>query len=306
MQRPGGDAGVVRIEEGRKGLAMTCDVTPRYCEADPFEGGKQAVAEAWRNLCAVGALPLAVTDNLNFGNPEKPEIMGQFVGCVRGIAAACTALDFPVVSGNVSLYNETNGRAILPTPTIGGVGLLEDFSRSASLAFKGEGDAILLVGETEGWLGQSLYLRDICGREQGAPPPVDLAAEKRNGNFVRELIRDGRINAAHDVSDGGLAVALAEMAMASALGATLEAAPSGLPPHAFWFGEDQARYLVTAPQDRADALLAQAQQHGVPMRRLGRVGGNALVIAGESPLPVATLARTFEDWLPAYMADQTA
>ncbi len=181
VQRPGGDAGVVRIEDGPKGLAMTTDVTPRYCEADPFEGGKQAVAEAWRNLTAVGALPLAVTDNLNFGNPERPEIMGQFVGCVRGIAEACKALDFPVVSGNVSLYNETNGRAIMPTPTIGGVGLLDDFTKSASIAFKNEGDVILLIGDTQGWLGQSLYLRDICGREEGAPPPVDLATEKRNG-----------------------------------------------------------------------------------------------------------------------------
>ena len=161
-------------------------MTPRYCEADPFEGGKQAVAEAYRNLSAVGATPLAVTDNLNFGNPERPEIMGQFVGCVRGIAEACKALDFPVVSGNVSLYNETNGRAILPTPTIGGVGVLNDFTKSMSLAFKAEGEAILLIGDTHGWLGQSLYLRDICGREEGAPPPVDLAAEKRNGEFVRE------------------------------------------------------------------------------------------------------------------------
>ena len=302
VQRPGGDAAVVRVEEGPKGLAMTTDVTPRYCEADPFEGGKQAVAEAYRNLSAVGALPLAVTDNLNFGNPERPEIMGQFVGCVRGIAQACKALDFPVVSGNVSLYNETNGRAILPTPTIGGVGLLADFTRSVTLAFKNEGDVIALVGATAGWLGQSLYLRDICGREEGAPPPVDLAAEKRNGEFVRELIRDGRINAAHDVSDGGLAVALAEMAMASGLGATLEAAPSGLPPHAFWFGEDQARYVVTAPQERADALLAQAQKAGVPMRKLGCVAGKALAIAGETPLPVARLRAAFEGWLPAYMA----
>ena len=302
VQRPGGDAAVVRVEEGPKGLALTTDVTPRYCEADPFEGGKQAVAECWRNLTAVGAKPLAITDNLNFGNPEKPEIMGQFVGCVRGIAEACKALDFPVVSGNVSLYNETNGRAILPTPTIGGVGLLADFTRSVTLAFKNEGDVIALVGATAGWLGQSLYLRDICGREEGAPPPVDLAAEKRNGEFVRELIRDGRINAAHDVSDGGLAVALAEMAMASGLGATLEAAPSGLPPHAFWFGEDQARYVVTAPQERADALLAQAQKAGVPMRKLGCVAGKALAIAGETPLPVARLRAAFEGWLPAYMA----
>ena len=246
VQRPGGDAGVVRIEDGPKGLAMTCDVTPRYCEADPFEGGKQAVAEAYRNLSAVGALPLAVTDNLNFGNPERPEIMGQFVGCVRGIAAACKALDFPVVSGNVSLYNETNGRAILPTPTIGGVGLLDDFTKSASIAFKNEGDVILLIGDTQGWLGQSIYLRDICGREEGAPPPVDLATEKRNGIVVRKLIATGLITASHDISDGGLLIALAEMAMASGLGATLEASPMPSA-QAFWFGEDQARYVVTAP-----------------------------------------------------------
>ena len=182
VQRPGGDAAVVRVEDGPKALALTTDVTPRYCEADPFEGGKQAVAECWRNLTAVGARPLAITDNLNFGNPEKPEIMGQFVGCIRGIAEACKALDFPVVSGNVSLYNETNGRGILPTPSIGGVGLLDDFETSASIAFKREGEAILIVGETTGWLGQSMYLRELCAREDGAPPPVDLdrgARERR-------------------------------------------------------------------------------------------------------------------------------
>src|SRR5438067_772784 len=212
VQRPGGDAAVVRVNDGPKALALTTDVTPRYCEADPFEGGKQAVAEAWRNLTAVGARPLAITDNLNFGNPERPEIMGQLVGSIRGIAAAATALDFPVVSGNVSLYNETNGRAILPTPSIGGVGLLEDFTKSATLAFKAADEAILLVGETAGWLGQSLYLREICEREEGAPPPVDLASERRNGDLVRLLIGEGAVTAVHDVADGGLLVALAEMA----------------------------------------------------------------------------------------------
>ena len=223
VQRPGGDAAVVRINEGPKALALTSDVTPRYCEADPFEGGKQAVAEACRNLSAVGAQPLALTDNLNFGNPERPEIMGQFVGCIRGIGEAARALDFPIVSGNVSLYNETNGRAILPTPTIGGVGLLDDFTTSMTLAFKAEGESILLVGTTQGWLGQSLYLREVCGREEGAPPPVDLAAERRNAEFVRQLIGDGLVTSVHDVSDGGILVALAEMAMASRIGAVLEA-----------------------------------------------------------------------------------
>ena len=305
VQRPGGDAAVVRVNEGPKALALTSDVTPRYCEADPFEGGKQAVAEAWRNLSAVGARPLALTDNLNFGNPERPEIMGQLVGCIRGIGAASRALDFPIVSGNVSLYNETKfqgedlGRAILPTPTIGGVGILDDFAKSMTLAFKSEGESILLIGETRGWLGQSVYLRDICGREEGAPPPVDLAAERQHGEFVRTLIRDGLVTAAHDLSDGGLLVALAEMAMASRIGAVLEA-PPGAPAHAFWFGEDQARYVVTAKD--AEIVAQRAKAAGVPLLRLGATGGRVLAVAGERPLPIGDLLSRFEDWLPAYMA----
>jgi len=302
VQRPGGDAAVVRVEEGPKGLALTVDVTPRYCEADPFEGGKQAVAEAWRNLVAVGARPLALTDNLNFGNPEKPEIMGQFVGCVRGIAEACKALDFPVVSGNVSLYNETQGRAILPTPSIGGVGLLDDYTRSASLAFKAEGEAILLLGETQGWLGQSLYLREICGREEGAPPPVDLVEERENGDAVRALIAGGRVTAVHDLSDGGLLVALAEMAMASGIGAALDAPPSDTPAHAYWFGEDQARYLVTVPAADAEAVIAIARTAGVLAARIGTTGGAAIALPGERAILVKALAERFEGWLPNYMA----
>jgi phosphoribosylformylglycinamidine synthase II len=302
VQRPGGDAAVVRINDGPKALALTSDVTPRYCEADPYEGGKQAVAEAWRNLSAVGAKPLALTDNLNFGNPERPEIMGQLVGCIRGIGEAARALDFPIVSGNVSLYNETNGRAILPTPTIGGVGVLDDFTTSMTLRFKAEGEAILLIGETQGWLGQSAYLRDICGREEGAPPPVDLAAEKRHGDFVRTLIRDGLVTAAHDISDGGLLVALAEMAIASGIGAVLEGS-SALAAHAFWFGEDQGRYVVTAKN--ADRVAQRAKAAGVPLTRLGATGGRALAIAGERPIAVAQLKESFESWLPAFMAGQT-
>ncbi len=302
VQRPGGDAAVVRVEEGPKGLALTADVTPRYCEADPFEGGKQAVAEAWRNLTAVGALPLALTDNLNFGNPERPEIMGQFVGCVRGIAEACRALDFPVVSGNVSLYNETNGRAILPTPTIGGVGLLDDFLKSVTFAFKSEGESILLIGEIGGWLGQSLYLRDICGREEGAPPPVDLSAEKRAGDLVRALIGDGLLTAVHDVSDGGLLIALAEMAMASGIGATLDAVPRDIPAHAFWFGEDQGRYLVTLRDSDRAAVTARAAAAKVPLRGVGVTSGKTLNMPDERPVTLAQLSARFEGWLPAYMA----
>jgi phosphoribosylformylglycinamidine synthase subunit PurL len=300
VQRPGGDAAVVRVNEGPRALALTTDVTPRYCEADPFEGGKQAVAEAWRNLTAVGARPLAVTDNLNFGNPERPEIMGQLVGAIRGIAEACRTLEFPVVSGNVSLYNETNGRAILPTPTIGGVGLIDDFRKSATLAFKAADEAILLMGETTGWLGQSIYLREICEREEGAPPPVDLAAERAHGDLVRALIVEGTATAAHDVSDGGLLVALAEMAMASGIGADLDRAPVAA--HAFWFGEDQARYVVTVAASMAEKTMQRARSSGIPVRQLGFTGGDALTLQGERPILVAKLRERFEGWLPAYMA----
>jgi len=302
VQRPGGDAAVVRVLDGPKALALTADVTPRYCEADPFEGGKQAVAEAWRNITAVGGKPLAVTDNLNFGSPERPEIMGQLVGCIRGIGEACRALEFPVVSGNVSLYNETNGRAILPTPTIGAVGLLDDFMRSATLAFKAADEAILLIGETQGWLGQSLYLRDVCGREEGAPPPVDLDAERRNGDFMRILIHENIATAAHDVSDGGLLVAIAEMAMASGIGAALTSLPADIPAHAFWFGEDQARYVATVHSGAVDAIIARAAIAEVPVRRIGTTGGEGLSIPAEPSLSVEALRARFEAWLPQYMA----
>lgn len=302
---PGGDAGIVRIEDGPKGLAMTADVTPRYCEADPFEGGKQAVAEAWRNLTAVGALPLAITDNLNFGNPERPEVMGQLVGCIRGIGEACRALDFPVVSGNVSLYNETNGVSILPTPTIGGVGVLADVTKHATIGFKAEGEAIVLIGETKGWLGQSAYLATVCGREEGAPPPVDLVVERRNGDFVRGLITAGRLSACHDLSDGGLAVALAEMAMAKGIGAKVEALPAG-PAHAVLFGEDQGRYLLSLPAGAAEAVVAEAKAAGVPAQVVGKTGGSELALPGEVAVSVAALSKTHESWLPDYMAGNSA
>src|SRR5437763_11791929 len=302
VQRPGGDAAVLRIDEGAKGIALTTDVTPRYCEADPFEGGKQAVAEAWRNLSAVGAKPLALTDNLNFGNPERPEIMGQLVGCIQGIAAACKTLEFPVVSGNVSLYNETNGRAILPTPTIGGVGLLDDFTKSASIGFKATDEMIVLLGETKGWVGQSLYLREICGREEGAAPPVDLMARRRAGDFVRGLIDETFVSAVHDISDGGLLVAVAEMALASGIGAKIYGPPAFLTEHGFWFGEDQARYVITIKPERFDDLAARARTAGVPVRRIGMTHGNAILLPGERPILLDALRERHEGWLPAYMA----
>ena len=302
VQRPGGDAAVIRVENGPKGLAMTCDVTPRYCEADPVEGGKQAVAETYRNLSAVGARPLAITDNLNFGNPERPEIMGQLVGCIRGIGEACRELDFPVVSGNVSLYNETQGRAILPTPTIGGVGVLDDFATSVTIAPKSAGEQVFLLGATKGWLGQSVYLRDICGREEGAPPPVDLTAERRHGEFVRALAGEGLLTACHDISDGGLAVALAEMAMASGQGITVETLSHDVPAHGFWFGEDQGRYVLVVREADVETLASRAAGAGIELTRLGETGGDALTLPGEEPIVVKDLRQAFESWLPAYMS----
>ena len=306
VQKPGGDAAIVRIGDGPKGLALTADVTPRYCEADPVEGGRQAVAEAWRNITAVGGQPLAVTDNLNFGNPERPEVMGQLVGCIRGIGEACRALDFPVVSGNVSLYNETNGQGILPTPTIGAVGVVDDVSVHATLAIKREEDALVLIGATAGWLGRSIYLSEILGREEGAPPPVDLSAEKRNGDFVRQLVRSGQIDTVHDLSDGGLALALAEMAMAGGIGGMVTAAPTDLPVHAFLFGEDQGRYLIACDVDQATDLLYEAAAVGVPAAMIGLTGGDSLILPGHETISVARLKEAHEGWFPAFMAGKAA
>jgi phosphoribosylformylglycinamidine synthase len=302
VQRPGGDAAVVRVRDTRKALALTTDCTPRYCVADPVAGGAQAVAESWRNLTAVGARPIAITDNMNFGNPERPEIMGQFVGCIEGMRAACMALDYPVVSGNVSLYNETNGAGIWPTPAIGGVGLLDDAATSIGLAFKPASQTIILIGDTKGHLGASLYLREIEGREEGAPPPVDLAAERRNGDFVRAQIQAGRVGACHDLSDGGLLVALAEMAMAGGVGAEIAPPPLGseLPLHGFLFGEDQARYVLTT--GAPESVLEAAAAAGVPALRLGTTGGAALTVHGAGAISSAELRRVNEAWLPSFMA----
>ena len=301
VQRPGGDAAVVRVHGTNRGLAITTDCTPRYCVADPVDGGRQAVAEAWRNLTAAGAKPLAITDNMNFGNPERPEIMGQFAGCIEGMAEACRALDFPVVSGNVSLYNETSGAGILPTPAIGGVGLIEDVTANmVSTGFADAEEDIVLIGNTAGHLGRSLLLRQFAGRDDGAPPPVDLAAERRNGDFVRSLIHAGSVTACHDLSDGGLLVALAEMALTGGIGAKLAETPDGLPALAWWFGEDQARYLVTT--NAAEALLAEAQAANVPARLVGRTGGTVLTLADGNSIPLTDLRNAHENWLPEYMA----
>jgi phosphoribosylformylglycinamidine (FGAM) synthase-like enzyme len=303
----GGDAAVVRVHGTRKALAMTTDCTPRYCFADPFEGGKQAVAEAYRNLCAVGAKPLAITNCLNFGNPQRPEIMGQFVACVEGMAEACRALDFPVVSGNVSLYNETknddgSSQAILPTPAIGGVGLLDDWEKSATIGFKAEGETIVLLGHSTGHLAQSLWLEICHGHRDGPPPPVDLEQEKEIGKAIRDLIARDIITAAHDVSDGGLLVAIAEMALAGDVGAKLFPADDSA---AGWhFGEDQSRYVVTT---KDEYRLAKAlDMLPIDHRKLGEVSGNVLSIEGQPPISLADLRAAHEGFFPNLMGADAA
>lgn len=303
LQLPGGDAGVVRVEgHASKALAFSSDVTPRYVEADPYEGGKQAVAECWRNIVATGAEPLAATDNLNFGNPEKPEIMGQLVGAIKGIGEACTALDFPIVSGNVSLYNETNGVAILPTPTIAGVGLMGDWQKMARIGSAKDGDVLIMIGTDGSHLGSSVYLRDVLSSTDGPAPTVDLVAERRNGEFVRAVIRNAQVTACHDISSGGLGVALAEMAMASNKGMTVSLSDQQGPAHALLFGEDQARYVIAVSADLANFVQASAESAGVPFRTLGKIGGDKLVVEGVIDIPVVELTTAHEAWFPSFMA----
>ncbi len=293
----GSDAAIVRIPETQKALAITTDCTPRYCYADPFEGGKQAVAEAWRNITATGATPLAITDNMNFGNPERPEIMGQFADCIMGIKEACETLEFPVVSGNVSLYNETSGSAILPTPTIGGVGILKDVTKRATIAFKNAGDTILIIGNTPHNLGQSIYLREIHGLEIGLPPQVDLDVERKNGDCVRNLIQNGMVTACHDIADGGLLVTVAEMALAATnLGCRLNVAEDA----ATLFGEGQSRYVVTTTCP--DAVQMTCDTAGVPCQIIGEVTSIVELHIPQSSVTIAALRDAHESWLPQYMA----
>jgi phosphoribosylformylglycinamidine synthase II len=315
VQRPGGDAAVVRVHGTKKALAMSADCTPRYCLADPYEGGKQAVAEAWRNLIAVGARPLAITNCLNFGNPENPVVMGQFARVIYGMAEACRVLDFPVVSGNVSLYNDTDGVPIPPTPSIGGVGLIKDITARPpmTIGFKAEGESIAIVSGVAdeayaaGHLGQSLWLRELHGRAEGPPPPVDLEAERRAGAFISAMIAAGTVSAVHDVSDGGLGVAIAEMALAGGIGARFYLRAYDRSAAALVFGEEQGRYVV-AVRDAA-AFADAAREAGVLVDWIGVTGGADWHFGTEdlsvARVPLAVLRAAHEGTLPAMMRGET-
>jgi phosphoribosylformylglycinamidine synthase len=308
----GGDAAIVRIHGTNKALAICSDCNPHYVAADPYEGGKQDVAEAFRNLSAVGATPIAITDNLNFGNPEKPDTMGVIVRAIEGMAEACRVLDFPVVSGNVSLYNETDGVGIPPTPVVGGVGLIEDLSKIATLRGAKPGDTLIVIGETRGHLGASAYARTILGLEgaaAGSPPAVDLAIEKRNAEFVRNLVANGLVSAVHDASEGGIACAAAEMALSGGTGVTVWSdlwEKTGRV--AAYFGEDQARYLIAVSAGDFDAVWRRIEAKAIPARVISQFGGVDLVLGTHSTrpeeaikIPLAALRAAHEGWLPAYM-----
>lgn len=281
----GGDAAVVRVHGTNKALAMTVDCTPRYVEADPFEGAKQAVAETYRNISAVGAKPLAITNCLNFGNPQKPEIMGQIVRAIKGITEASKVLDYPVISGNVSLYNETDGRAIQPTPAIGGVGLFKDLSKRCDAKLKKIGDEIFVIGEASGHLNCSLFeaeIQKIDGKKK--PPAVDLVQEKKHGEFVRSLIAAACINACHDISDGGMLVALFEMCSRE-IGAQLDIAElqAGveISDEGIFFGEEQGRYVVSLDASKVDEFVQLAKKEKIFVAKIGKAIAKKIKIAAE-------------------------
>ncbi|UTW56720.1 phosphoribosylformylglycinamidine synthase subunit PurL [Kordiimonas sp. SCSIO 12610] len=301
IQRPGGDAAVVRVHGTEKALAISTDVTPRYCYANPYEGGKQAVAETWRNITAVGGKPLAITNCLNFGNPERKEIMGQFVGCLEGMGDACRALEYPIVSGNVSLYNETNGSGIMPTPAIGGVGVMKNSDRMATIGFKKADQTILLIGKTEDELGASLYQKEIMGEQAGEPPVVDLDLERKHGDFVRGFIESGDVDTCHDLSDGGLIATLADMALAGNMGATITLGDR-LPLHTHLFSETQARYLIAVDSTVAEKIGAEAINSGITVTDLGTTGGDSISVNdGVVNLSLNDLRSANEGWFPNYM-----
>ncbi len=295
-QFPGGDSAIVRIHGSKKAIATTVDCTPRYCKAHPYTGGKQAVAETYRNLCAVGAEPIAITNCLNFGNPEKKEIMGQFVGVIQGMKEACTKLNYPVVSGNVSLYNETNGVSILPTPTIGGVGLIKDVQQSVNLKFKKENNKILIIGKTEGHLEQSILCYDLLHLNKGRPPKVDLDEELKNGKFILSMIGKGLLSSVHDISAGGIVLAIIEMCMSSSIGANITTTKKDLDRIKYLFGEDQSRYIIEVEEKQLSKVLDEAKKLNITISEIGKTQKDNLTIDQDITFKIEDLKKLNKEW----------
>ena len=300
--RPGGDAAIVRVHGTNKGLAISADSTPRYCSADPIEGGRQVIAESWRNITSVGAMPIAITDCMNFGNPEKEEIMGQFAGVVTGMIEACETLDYPVVSGNVSLYNETNGKGINPTPAIGGVGLIKDLNHFSTPSIKREDDNILLLGQTSGYLGQSIYAKEILNNTSGLPPKIDLKSEKKIGDTVRDLININKIDTVHDVSDGGFLVALAEMSISGNIGVRINLDKENLNDK-FLFGEDQGRYIISISDKQMSEITKIFNDREIFFQKVGKTCGKKLIINDNEEVEIEVLKNLHENWFNKYLEE---
>ena len=300
IQKPGGDSAVVRYHGKNKGIAATVDCVPRYCKAHPKSGAMQAVCETWRNLISVGAQPIAITNCLNFGNPEKKEIMGQFVESINGMKEACETLDYPVISGNVSLYNETNGIAIYPTPTIGGVGLLKNINNMMTFNFKNTENIIAIIGQTSGHLSQSALIYDIIGDKKGPPPQINLKEEKKNGLFVSEIIKRKLVNAVHDVSHGGIIVTIAEMCMASNIGAKITVSGSNTDKIKYLFSEDQARYLIEINKKNLDKIKNIAKTKNVIFNIIGKTQSEIFEVENDFKISIKELRKKNESWFKNY------
>lgn len=300
IQKPGGDSAVVRYHGKNKGIAATVDCVPRYCKAHPKSGAMQAVCETWRNLISVGAQPIAITNCLNFGNPEKKEIMGQFVDSINGMKEACETLNYPVISGNVSLYNETNGVAIYPTPTIGGVGLLKNINNMMTFNFKNTESIIAVIGETSGHLSQSALIYDVIGDKEGPPPQINLKEEKKNGLFVSDLIKDKLVNAVHDISHGGIIVTLAEMCMASNIGAKIKVSGSNSDKIKYLFSEDQARYLIEISKKNLEKIKKTASTKNIKIDIIGNTQSEIFEVENDLKITVKELKTKNESWFKNY------
>jgi phosphoribosylformylglycinamidine synthase len=300
IQKPGGDSAVVRYHGKNKGIAATVDCVPRYCKAHPKSGAMQAVCETWRNLISVGAQPIAITNCLNFGNPEKKEIMGQFVDSINGMKEACETLNYPVISGNVSLYNETNGVAIYPTPTIGGVGLLKNINNMMTFNFKNTESIIAVIGETSGHLSQSALIYDVIGDKEGPPPQINLKEEKKNGLFVSDLIKGKLVNAVHDISHGGIIVTLAEMCMASNIGAKIKVSGSNSDKIKYLFSEDQARYLIEISKKNLEKIKKTASTKNIKIDIIGNTQSEIFEVENDLKISVKELKTKNESWFKNY------
>ena len=300
VQKPGGDSGVIRIHGKNKGVAITVDSSAHYCLADPVTGGKQVVCESWRNLISVGSKPIAITNCLNFGNPEKEEIMGQFVETVDGISQACKYLDFPVVSGNVSFYNETKNKAISPTPTIGGVGLIKNLDSMMTRNLKETESHIFVIGKTLGHLFQSEFFREVLEFKDGPPPEVNLFNEKNNGLLINKLILKKLVNSVHDISSGGILVTLCEMCISGKIGAKIKIPQNNLGIHKYLFGEDQSRYIIEVSKKNKNEVSKILEENNIYYDIIGKTQNDRISLENEFDVKLSELDELNTFWFRNY------